>query len=310
MKATTLSGSAGKPVFVHDDIPEPKANAGEVVIRVCAAGITPTEIMWYPTWHTKSGEPRTRAVPAHEFSGEILEIGDSVTGLSIGEEIFGMNDWFVDGALAEYCVTKPEWIAPKPRHLSHAQAASVPIGALTAWQGLFERAKLQEGERVLIHGGAGAVGVFAIQLARLNDAYVTTTVSSRNLDFAKELGANQVIDYKATPFEQKVREMDVVFDAVGGDTLRRSWGVLKPNGRLVTIAAESETTTDERDKGAFFIVEPGRQQLMQIGRLLDGGDLHAFVDTVVPFSRAADAYTGAVERTGRGKIVAVVAEAV
>lgn len=308
MKAMRLADSAQTPVLIERDILQPKPRKGELLVRVYAAGVTPTELSWYPTSHKKNGDQRTGAVPSHEFSGEITEIGDGDAGLSIDQEIYGMNDWFADGALAEYCVTQPQWIAPKPRHLSYAEAASVPIGALTAWQGLFDRARLQPGERVLVHGGAGAVGVFAIQLAHSRGAHVTTTVSAHNIEFVKGLGANQVIDYKAAPFEKEVRGMDVVFDTVGGDTLRRSWGVLKQNGRLVTIASDTETTADERAKAAFFIVEPNRQQLVEIARLLDAGNLRPVVDNIVPFSQASEAYTGAVEKKGRGKLVVVVAE--
>ena len=307
MKAVCLFDSASKPVLIEKEIPRPKPRPGEVVVRVYAAGVTPTELAWYPTSHLKNGDQRTGAVPSHEFSGEIADIGEGVAGIAIGEEIYGMNDWFADGALAEYCVTQPDWIAPKPRRLGHAEAASVPIGALTAWQGLFERAKLQAGERVLVQGGAGGVGVFAVQLARWRGAHVTTTVSAHHVEFVKDLGANQVIDYQAAPFEKQMHDIDVVFDVVGGDTLRRSWSVLKPNGRLVTIASDNETTQDERTKAAFFIVEPDRKQLVEIGRLLDAGELRPVVDQVVPFSRASEAYTGKVERKGRGKLVVALA---
>jgi NADPH:quinone reductase-like Zn-dependent oxidoreductase len=143
-----------------------------------------------------------------------------------------------------------------------------PIGALTAWQGLIERARLQAGERVLIHGGSGAVGVFAIQLARRTGAHVITTASSRNFDFLSQLGANEVIDYRLDRFEDRARDLDVVFDAVGGETLKRSWSLLKPQGRMVTIAADSEGTKDERIEKAFFIVEPNQKELTEISRLL------------------------------------------
>jgi NADPH:quinone reductase-like Zn-dependent oxidoreductase len=242
----------------------------------------------------------------HEFSGEIAEIGEGVAELVVGQKIYGMNDWFADGALAEYCVTQSDWIAPKPKHLDYAEAASVPIGALTAWQGLFDRAKLQPGERVLVHGGAGAVGIFAVQLARSRGAQVIATVSARNVEFVRELGANEVIDYKAAPFEEKARDVDVVFDAVGGETLQRSWAVLKPNGRLVTVAASSEAPPDDRTKQAFLLVKPNREQLIQIGELLDAGDLRPVVDTILPFSEASDAYTGNVKKEGRGKLVVAV----
>jgi NADPH:quinone reductase-like Zn-dependent oxidoreductase len=215
-----------------------------------------------------------------------------------------MNDWFADGAMAEYCVTQPSSIAAKPASLTHAEGASVPIGALTAWQGLVERAKLQPRERVLVQGGAGAVGVFAIQLARLHGAYVIATASPRNLDFVLQLGADLVIDYKAMPFEQEAGEVDVVFDTVGGETLRRSWSVLKRSGRMVAIAADSEQQTDERVKQAFFIVEPNHAQLTEIGSLLDAGRIKAAVDAVVPFAETPAAFEGSTERKrGRGKVV-------
>jgi NADPH:quinone reductase-like Zn-dependent oxidoreductase len=166
---------------------------------------------------------------------------------------------------------------------------------------LFDRAKLQPGERVLIHGGAGGVGIFAIQLAHSHGAHVIATVSPRNAEFVTALGANEVIDYKSAPFEDKARDIDVVFDTVGGDTLRRSWNVLKPNGRLVAIAADAETPPDERTRQAFFIVEPNRQQLME--RI---GNLRPVVDTVLPFSQAPDAYSGHGKKQGRGKLVVAV----
>jgi NADPH:quinone reductase-like Zn-dependent oxidoreductase len=192
--------------------------------------------------------------------------------------------------------------------LTHVEAATVPIGALTAWQGLFDRACLQAGERVLVHGGAGAVGIFAIQLARSRGAQVTATASARNLAFVSQLGAAQVMDYRAVRFEDNVRDMDVIFDTVGGDTLQRSWAVLKPGGRLITIAADSETTTDDRVKQAFFIVEPNHSQLTQIGSRLEAGDLQPVVDAVLPLTRASEAYTGGVrQRRGCGKLVVAVA---
>jgi NADPH:quinone reductase-like Zn-dependent oxidoreductase len=193
--------------------------------------------------------------------------------------------------------------------LTHPEAASVPIGALTAWQGLFERAKLQAGERVLVHGGSGAVGIFAIQLARRNGARVITTASARNFEFLSQLGAEQVIDYRAERFEERVRDVDVVFDTVGGATLKRSWPVVKSGGRIVTIAADSERAEENRVKEAFFIVEPNRKQLSEIADLLEAGQLQAFVDCALPLAQASTAYCGQVkQRTGRGKLVIVVAE--
>ena len=308
MKAMRLCDSAGLPVLVEEIVPKPRPGRGELLVRVYAAGVTSKELLWYPTTHNKNGEKRSRAVPGHEFSGVIAAVGENATGFDIGDEIYGMNDWFADGATAEYCITQPTSIAQKPHRLTHVEAASVPIAALTAWQGLFDRAKLQSGERVLVHGGAGAVGIFAIQLAHFYGARVIATASTRNLEFVKQLGAKQVLDYQTVPFDQTVREMDIVFDTVGGETLQRSWSVLKPGGRMITIAADSEATADDRVKQAFFIVEPNHEQLTRIGDLLDTAELQPIVDTVLPLAEASAAYTGEVrDRRGRGKVVVTVA---
>src|SRR5262249_787889 len=162
-----LNDAVDGPLLVAATLTQPQPADGELLIRVRAAGVTPTELLWYPTTHTKQGGVRTSAVPGHEFSGVIAVLGKGANDFSVGDEVYGMNDWFADGATAEFCLTQPQNIALKPKALTHELAATVPIGALTAWQGLFDRAKLQSGERVLIHGAAGAVGLFAVQLAHL-----------------------------------------------------------------------------------------------------------------------------------------------
>lgn len=300
-----LDDSGGAPALVADVAPMPQPSKGQLLIRVHAAGVTRTELIWYPTMHTADGGKRTGAILGHEFSGVIEAVGAGLDFVQVGKEVFGMNDWFADGATAEYCLTVPTSVAAKPARLSHAEAASVPIGALTAWQGLFDRAKLRAGERILIHGGSGSVGVFAVQLARRAGAHVAATASQRNFSLLSQLGADELIDYGSERFEERVRDLDVIFDTVGGETLRRSWGLLKPgSGRMVTIAASSEGTRDARTEKAFFIVEPNREQLTEIARLLDAGELQCFVDAVVPFANAADAYFGTIAgRSGRGKSV-------
>jgi NADPH:quinone reductase-like Zn-dependent oxidoreductase len=247
-------------------------------------------------------------VPGHEFSGVVAALGKGAGGFQVGDEIFGMNDWFADGATAEFCLTQPQNIAIKPRSITHEYAATVPIGALTAWQGLFHRAIVQPGERVLIHGAAGSVGIFVVQLAHKHGAYVIATASERNMEFVKQLGADEVIDYKKTRFDEEVRNIDVVFDAVGGDTLARSWSVLKAGGHMVTIAADSEATPDQRVKDAFFIVEPNQEQLVEIAEQVDAGRLKTFVNAIVPLEQASAAYSRVVEnQRGFGKVVVTVA---
>src|SRR5580765_6643659 len=308
MKAIQVNKADQGTVLTLAELEKPQPGLGEILIQVHAAGVTPTELLWSTTTHTKSGTERMRAVPGHEFSGVIKAIGKDVQDFEIGDEVYGMNDWFADGATAEFCITQPQNIARKPTTLGHEAAASVPIGALTSWQGLIDRAKLEPGERVLVHGGAGAVGLYAVQLAHIRGARVITTVSTQDIDFVRRLGADEAIDYKSCRFEKEVREVDVIFDAVGGDTLERSWGVLKRGGRMITIAAESEGTADQRVKNAFFIVEPNQKQLVEIARQLDAGNLKAFVKAAVPWDEASPAYSGALkDRSAYGKIVVSIA---
>jgi NADPH:quinone reductase-like Zn-dependent oxidoreductase len=302
MKVVRLADSSQTPMLVEDDAPRPRPGPGELLVRVRAAGVIPTELGWYPTSHTKTGEKRTRAVPSHEFSGVVAAVGEQVGSLEVGHEVFGMNDWYSDGAMAEYCIAPYFGVAPKPRALTHVEAASIPISALTAWQGLFDHAKLQSGEHVLVHGAAGAVGTFAVQLARFQGARVVATASADNAEFVKSLGAERVIDYRASRFEDCVKDMDVVFDTVGGETLERSWSVLKPQGRMVTIVSEAENTSDERVRRAFFIVEPSQKQLIEVGCLLDDGTLRPVVGAVVPLPEAPGVFAGKVSKV-RGKLV-------
>jgi len=306
MKAVRLHAHTGAAGLVYEDAPAPKPAAGEVLIRVHAAAVTPTELGWAPTATTRTGTPRPLPlVPGHEFSGVVAAIGPDVRDLAAGDAVFGMNDWWADGAQAELCVARAVDVAPKPRSVDHVQAAVTPISALTAWQGLIERARLAAGQRVLIHGAAGGVGLFAVQLARWRGAHVIGTASARNLEFVRGLGADEVIDYRSTPFEDVVRDVDVVFDTVGGETLERSWGVVRPGGVVVTIAASEENTRSPRARGAFFIVEPSRAQLVEVARLIDDGALRPVVGAIVPLERARDAYEHA---PPHGKTVLRVAE--
>ena len=307
MNAIQLNSRGGPDALAYGPAGVPRPGAGEILVRVRAAAITPTELLWSPTWTTPAGEPRPfPIIPGHEFSGEVHGVGPGVNGVAVGEAVFGMNDWFGDGAQAELCVARTVDVAPKPKSVDHVTAAVVPISALTAWQGLTERAKLAPGERVLIHGAAGSVGLFAVQLARGIGAYVIATVSAHNAEFARGLGADEAIDYRARPFEDAAPGVDVVFDTVGGDTLARSWRILRPGGRVVTIAADAEHTSEQRVKDAFFIVEPNREQLSRIARMIDAGKLRPVVGAKFPLAEARRAYA---YKPVRGKVVLVVDDA-
>jgi NADPH:quinone reductase-like Zn-dependent oxidoreductase len=301
MKAVRLHARGGPEALAYEDAPRPEPGAGEVLVQVHATAVTPTEFQWAPTWTTRSGEPRPfPIILGHEFSGVVAEVGRSVTAPAKGEAVYGLNDWFHDGAQAEFCVARADEVAAKPRSVDHAHAAAVPISALTAWQGLFDHAHLAAGDRVLVQGAAGGVGLLAVQLARWRGARVVGTASAHNLGFVRGLGADEVIDYRATRFEDAVRDLDVVFDTVGGETLERSWGVLRPGGRLVTVAASGEGASDPRTRAAFFIVQANREQLGAIARLIDEGQLRPVVDAVFPLAQVGRAYE---HRATRGKVI-------
>ncbi len=306
MKVYRVRVAASGSVLFADEAPKPQPGRDEVLVRVCAAGITPTELNWYPTTHNKTGDSRVGAVPVHEFSGVIEQTGEGVEPLETGREVIGMNDWFADGALAEYCIAPFHSVAPKPGKLSHAEAATVPISALTSWQALYERAGLRSGERVLIHGAAGSVGIFGVQLARLRGAYVFGTASADHHSSVTSLGAQEVIDYRLERFEDRVGKVDVVLDTVGGETLRRSLDVLTPGGRVITIASSEEQSSEPRLRDAFFIVEPNHRQLSQIGNLLEEGQLRTLVRSIVPFDKAPDAFRPETGPHGPGKVVVTI----
>jgi NADPH:quinone reductase-like Zn-dependent oxidoreductase len=303
MKAAYLKSKGGAESLVSGEIPLPNLKPGEVLIKVHATAIMPAELQWFPTFHMSSGEPRVfPIVLSHEFSGIVESIGANVSGVSVSDEVYGLNDWFTNGAQAEYCVVSATALALKPKSLDHVNSAVVPISALTAWQGLFEKAKLERGQRALIHGAAGGVGIFAVQLASSRGAYVMATASSGNIDFVRSLGADEVIDYRTTRFEVVARDVDVVFDTVGGETLERSWGVLKDRGKLVTVATQSQGTPDPRSREAFMLVRADGAQLARIARLIDTGELKVFLGRAFPLSQAREAYARAQQGGMRGKV--------
>jgi NADPH:quinone reductase-like Zn-dependent oxidoreductase len=304
MRAAYLSKHAGPEALVIGDVPRPQPGQGEVLVRVHATAVTPTEFSWSPTFNTSTGGPRSfPIILSHEFSGVVEELGEAAEDFKIGDVVYGMNDWFSNGAQAEFCTAPATSVARVPASLDLNKAATVPISALTAWQGLFERCQLNAGERVLVHGGAGGVGVFAVQLAKWRGAHVIATASGRNLDFVRDLGADEVIDYRSTRFERVVREIDVVFDAVGGETLARSWDLLRSDGRLATIAAGSESLKEPRVQEAFFIVEPNQAQLAEVAALLSADKLRAFVEAVFPLEQVREAYEVGRRGGHRGKVI-------
>src|SRR5881227_3802155 len=319
MKAIRIHGRGGPDHLVYEDAPQPHPGPGEVLVRVYAAGIIANELKWDVTYQTTAGSPRALPIPGRDLSGVVEEVGPGVTTLVKGSDVYAMLGHGRDGAQADYTIALPNELVAKPGTLDHVQAAAVPLSALTAWQALFDHAHLAAGQTVLIHGGAGGVGVFAVQLAHWAGAQVIATASARNRDFLRELGvgANEIIDYTTTRFEEVVHSVDVVFDTVGGDTLERSWQVIKPGGILVSIvspsppAAAQAAMSKAKAKGGdghdvrfvYFIVGPNRDELIQIGALIDAGHLRPIIDTVFPLAQARQAYEQAAKGHTRGKIV-------
>ena len=306
MKAIRIHGRGGPEYLVYEDVPQPHPGPGEVLVRVYATGVIATELKWDETYQTPAGDPRSLPIPGHDLSGVVEEVGPGVTTLVKGSEVYAMLGYGRDGSEAEFTLALPDELVPKPRTLDFVQAAAVPLTALTAWQAFFDHASLVAGQTVLIHGAAGGVGVFAVQLAHWAGAHVIATASARNRDFLHELGANEVIDYTTTRFEEVVQDVDLVFDTVGGDTLQRSWQVIKRGGVLVNIVSPPPSFENAKALGIhpfWFIVEPNREELIQIGTLIDAGHLRPIIDTVLPLSQARQAYEQGARGHTRGKIV-------
>lgn len=274
-------------------------------MRVYATSITRTELTWDQTYQNADGSPRLPTIPGHEMSGIIETIPSGFPDLRAGDAVYALTDFPHDGAAAEYIATRATNLARKPQSLDFAHSAAVTLSGLTAWQALFTHGKLEPGQRVLIHGGAGGVGVFAVQLARWKGAHVITTSSAANLEFLRSLGADETIDYTKTRFEDVAHDVDVVLDAVGGDTVERSWQVLRKGGAMVSIAnyiPEGEPAK-HGVRGLFFIVEPDRNQLREMAGLIDTGLLKVIVTKILPLARARDAFELALQAHNRGKIV-------
>jgi NADPH:quinone reductase-like Zn-dependent oxidoreductase len=284
------------------------APALPVLVQVRATGITPAELTWVETYRNADGTPRIPGIPGHEVSGIKQGMAD-VTDFRMGDEVYRLADFPRDGAAAEFAAVRAINLALKPRSIPHLEAAALPLSALTAWQAFFEHAQLAAGQSVLIHGGAGGVGSLAVQLARWRGARVAATASARKAAFVHSLGAEVVIEYHATPFEDSLREIDVVLDTIGGETRSRSWRVLRKGGVLVTLVSPIPAGEAEQNgvRGVFFIISGNRGQLDQISALVDDGTLKPVIAEVLPLARAREAFEHGAANYAPGKIVLQIA---
>jgi NADPH:quinone reductase-like Zn-dependent oxidoreductase len=299
----------GPSGLVYEHVPQPQPLAGEVLVRVYATGVTPEELGWGTTWKTREGIERRRPIPGHELAGMIVQIGPKVLDFKVGQAVYGLTAFDRDGSLAEYAIALPSELAPIPSSLDYVPAAAVPLAALTAWQALFDHAHLSAGQTLLVHRAAGAVGIFVVQLARWAKAHVIGVDAPRYQGLLRELGCEQVIDFTTTRFEDVVRNVDVVLDAVGlGDALDRSWQVIRKGGTLISLARQpSPKWAKAYDvRAVFFVVEPSRDELRQIGELIDTQQLRPVLGKVLPLSEARQAYEQKKRREMPGKIVLLV----
>jgi NADPH:quinone reductase-like Zn-dependent oxidoreductase len=293
MRAIRLHTPGGPQQLVLEEIETPRPAAGEALVRVHGAAITRDELDW-PV-------DRLPATPCYEFSGVVAAVAPDVDDLASGEPVYALSGFDRDGAAADYIVVPARFLAPKPRTLDHLESAAIPLAALSAWQGLFDHGKLAEGERVLVHGATGGVGHFAVQLAKWRGARVIAPVSTPKVETARELGADEVIDNSEVRFQDVVEPVDLVFDTVGGDRLERSPAVVRPGGRLVSVAEEPRSRGDVST--VVFIVEPSREQLIELAALADRGEVRPKIDRVYELTDAREAFERSMSGGGRGKIV-------
>lgn len=311
MKSIRIHAYGGTEVMVYEDAPHPTPARGDVLVRVHAAGVNPVD------WKVREGRLQGRVnhrlplILGWDVAGVVEELGVGVTHIKVGDAVYARPDIARDGAYAEYIAVRAAELALKPRSLDFIHAAAVPLAALTAWQSLFDAAGLRAGQSVLIHAGAGGVGHFAVQLARWRGARVVATASKSNAEFLRGLGADEVIDYHDTPFEDAVTDMDVVLDTQGGAIYERSWRVLKKGGIIVSLINQPSAELAEQygARAAYVFVQPNAEQLTQIAGLIDGGIVKPVVETVFPLAEARQAHALIQAGHTRGKIVLRVTEA-
>jgi NADPH:quinone reductase-like Zn-dependent oxidoreductase len=294
MRAVRLHPPGGIDALFVDETEVPKPGAGEALVRVHAAAITRDELDW-PT-------DRLPAIVSYELSGAVEEVAGDVGDLAIGDDVFALTPFDRDGVAAEHAVVLAAFLAPKPPGLSDVESAALPLGGLTAWQGLFVHGELQANQRVLVLGATGGVGHLATQLAKWRGAHVIGTASVGAAELARGFGAEQVLDPTA-PFVGSIEPVDLVFDTVGGDALSRSADVLREGGRLVAVAEEPPPEIAERVHVTYFVVEPDREQLVQLAGLANDGILRPAIDSVFSLKDARAAFERVISSGKRGKVV-------
>jgi NADPH:quinone reductase and related Zn-dependent oxidoreductases len=305
MKAVRIHTFGGPEVLTYEDAPKPTPGAGEALVRVRAAGVNPVDWKAREGWVEGLWKHTLPLILGWDVCGVVEAVGEGVTEVKPGDEVYTNADPRRDGAYAQYCVVRAATLGPKPKSLSFTQAGGLPIVALTAWQSLFGAAGLEAGQTVLIHAAAGGVGSMAVQFAKWKGAQVIGTASARNHDFVRGLGADEVIDYTTTRFEDHVKDVDVVFDTVGKAVQQRSWQTLKPGGYLVAIVndADQEQAQKHGVRASHVFSDPNPADLTAIADLFDTGAVKPTVSEVLPLHEARRAHEQSEGGHVRGKIV-------
>lgn len=305
MKAVRIHAYGGPEQLKYDDVPCPRPERGELLVRVHAAGVNPVD------WKIREGHfkdflhYRLPLTLGWDFSGVVAAAGPGTGRLREQDEVYSRPDLARDGAYAEYIVVREAEVAKKPKTVDHVEAAAIPLAALTAWQALFDAAGLDHGQRVLVHAAAGGVGHFAVQLAKWKGAHVIGTASQANHDLLRRLGADEMIDYRTTRFEDVVHDVDVVLDTIAGEIQQRSWKTLRKGGVLVSILGEpsADEAAAHGVRGTSAFVQPNAEQLAEIAKLVDAGKLSPAVEEVLPLTDARQAQELSQSGHVRGKIV-------
>jgi NADPH:quinone reductase-like Zn-dependent oxidoreductase len=303
MKAIRLHEPIGIEGLVYEDAPDPTPALGDVLVKVHAGGITPTELEW-PIWTDRAGHKRDAIIPAQEFSGVVAALGFGTAGVAIGDEVYGLIMAYWDGAAAEYMTIEARDVAPKPTTLDHVHAATLPQAGLTSWQALFDHGHLAAGQTVAILGAGGAVGTVAVQLARSVGAHVIGTGRSHVQSLVLELGADRFVDLEQDRWEDAVGQVDLVYDIIGGDVLARSAALVKPGGALVSVMGAPPPAARPDIRTVGFVRQPNRAQLVEIARLVDTGQLRPPpIGAVYPLAEAREAFAAQASRRVAGKVI-------
>src|SRR5438552_6774636 len=310
MKAIVVHEYGGPEVLKYEDAPRPEPKENEIVVKVVAAGVNPVDSAARSHKFARFMNITLPAIPGYDIAGIVERTGTSVTKFKAGDPVYAYIALDKGGAYAEYAVATEKEAAAKPKSLTYVEAAAVPLVSLTAWQALVDAAKLSAGQTVLIHGGSGGVGSFAIQIAKARGAKVIATASTANQDFLKQLGADVAIDYTKEKFEDVAKDVDVVLDSIGRDTLARSYGVVKKGGVIVSLVARPKQSELEKHgiRGAALSVDPNSEELNEIGKLIDEKKIRVIVSQTFPLPEAMKAQEQVATGHTRGKIVLKIAD--